>query len=566
MKNSRIKYNLKLFKRINTQQYMINEYDLFKKTEFDNSKLSALDMELYTASYLDTSKYPFSKPPYNTPLFPSQSGVDPYILWNYLNHNYYKNNIDEKKYNESIFIDQSISRTLYENSTVLNIGKSIYKNSIKPGSLKIIDKSSKTDVTLIDDGDCNVIIQNTASFSPVENLLIDLSFNEKYKYRIASKKTGYLIQDSSIYKNNAIPNKELKYVDGFTTTGSYVEPVGTQVLFEGSQSIELKNIAKYKLKENDYAISFWMSASAQPDDSEFKYLVCKQELTNLEIKEKSSGVITYKYKKILTGNFPFSIKLMSSGSNAGYIYFSRLGGDSEYFVTSSTPITDKQHHILCQKSGSKLQLYIDGVKDSETEFFIDSKTDNTSPIFIGSLNGENYFYTGKLDEFKLYNTALTDVQILSLSDNNYETCYALQSNKIGNVFYKHGDIIISTINPKYKNIFLGHDGNKTYTSQSMDTGFSVEFRGANKLYEHEIVCRIPANEFNFSSNPTLKINNYTDSEKFKPFVTGSDFKLYFTTIGLYNDNYELVAIAKLSNPLPKYEDKDLNIIVKFDVD
>jgi hypothetical protein len=30
--------------------------------------------------------------------------------------------------------------------------------------------------------------------------------------------------------------------------------------------------------------------------------------------------------------------------------------------------------------------------------------------------------------------------------------------------------------------------------------------------------------------------------------------------------YELVAVAKLVNPLPKYQDKDLNIIVRFDVE
>jgi hypothetical protein len=545
---------------------MINEYDLFKKISFNNEKISAIDAFVYTGSYIDTSKYPFSKVPYATPLFPSKSGVDPYIFWNYVNHNFYKNNVDDSKYNEVLFVDPAIDRVIYEDVTMLNIGQSIYKSMIKPNSITIVDKSTKSDLILVDDGNCNILVSNAAVFAPTQSLILDLSFNEKYKDRIANKPTNLKIQDNSIYKNHGIPTAPVSYTNGFATSGSVIENVGTQIAFHGSESIQLNNIKKYMLKESDYAIAFWMSASEQQDDSEFKYLVSKQELTNLEVKEKTSGLITYKYKKILTGNFPFSIKIASSGSNYGHLYFSRLAGDSEYFLTSSISVLNKQHHIVCQKSGSYLQLYINGIKDAETEFFLNGNTDNSSPLYIGSLNGEQYHYVGKLDEFKFYNTALLQNHIESLADNDYDTCYALQSNKVGNVFYKHGDVIISTINPKYKNILLGHDGNGSYTSESIDTGFSVEFRATNKIYEHEIVCKIPANEFNFSTNPTLKINNYTDTEQFKPFVTGSDFKLYFTTIGLYNDNYELVAIAKLANPLPKYEDKDLNIIVKFDVD
>jgi hypothetical protein len=38
-----------------------------------------------------------------------------------------------------------------------------------------------------------------------------------------------------------------------------------------------------------------------------------------------------------------------------------------------------------------------------------------------------------------------------------------------------------------------------------------------------------------------------------------------TTIGLYNDDRELLAVAKLANPLEKRDDVDMNVIVRFDM-
>jgi len=566
MNTKRIKYKLQLFKNINSQNYNINQRDLYKKISLTHEMLNSVGAAIYTGSYINASKYPFSKIPYDTILYPKNNAVDPYIYWNYLDHNFYKNNVTDSNYNDGMYLDTDIKRNFYENATVLNIPTEIYKSKIKPGSLVINDYSSKSNVRFIDDSNCNIILENTASFAPIENLILDYSFNEKYKERIAVSPSSILIKDLSIYKNNGIPTRALEYSHGFITTGSNSEFVGTQVVFDGSSSIFVNDIPQYKFKGNDYSIAFWIDTTTTSNDQEYQYILSKQQLTNLEVKEKKDGVITYKYKKLLTGNYPFSVRLITSGSQTGHLYFSRLGGDTEVFVTSSISVSDTQHHVVCQKSGSSLQIYIDGVLDSSFAGDVNGRTDNTSPIYFGSLNNETMFYTGKLDEIKIYNTVLTEAQIQTLADNDYDTCNALQTNQIGNIFYKHGDIVLSTINPKYKKVLLGHDGNGTYISGSQNTGFDINFRREHTLYEHEIVCKIPAAQFNFSTNPTLKINNESDTEKFKPFVTGSDFRLYFTTIGLYNDNYELLAIAKLANPLPKYEDKDINIIVKFDVD
>jgi hypothetical protein len=78
-----------------------------------------------------------------------------------------------------------------------------------------------------------------------------------------------------------------------------------------------------------------------------------------------------------------------------------------------------------------------------------------------------------------------------------------------------------------------------------------------------VLARINRGVLNISSNPTtLKDNN----AEIKSFATGSDFKPYITTIGLYNDRNELVAIGKLAQPIQKRNDIDVNLLVKIDLD
>ena len=74
-------------------------------------------------------------------------------------------------------------------------------------------------------------------------------------------------------------------------------------------------------------------------------------------------------------------------------------------------------------------------------------------------------------------------------------------------------------------------------------------------------CKANNREFNFSNNPT--------------FVTGSDGSFaestferdprsYITTVGLFSEANELLAVAKTSQPIPKSFDKEVLIKVKLD--
>lgn len=107
--------------------------------------------------------------------------------------------------------------------------------------------------------------------------------------------------------------------------------------------------------------------------------------------------------------------------------------------------------------------------------------------------------------------------------------------------------------------YMNISGFSLFMSGSRNGTFQA--RTEEKVNSTHYVCRINNDEFNYTNNPT--------------FVTGSngvlkyndmtyDPKVYITTVGLYNDANDLLAVAKLSQPLLKTFSRDLLIRCKLD--
>jgi len=99
--------------------------------------------------------------------------------------------------------------------------------------------------------------------------------------------------------------------------------------------------------------------------------------------------------------------------------------------------------------------------------------------------------------------------------------------------------------------------------------FFTSITGASKFQarREEIItsqhyfCRVPNKEFNFSSNPTFTTGS---NGSFTVPTFYKNPKSFITQVGLYNDNNELLAIAKLSKPLLKSYSREAIIKVKLD--
>jgi hypothetical protein len=151
---------------------------------------------------------------------------------------------------------------------------------------------------------------------------------------------------------------------------------------------------------------------------------------------------------------------------------------------------------------------------------------------------------------------------------------------IGNVFYSHGIITITR-------------DTDTARIGMLDNDWQLNYQSTNTIYENEILLVVDEDEFNTSTNPTavdfINLQNveYTtsfegtkrtskyDAATIKPeFLayeysssidpTGSFKAPYVTTIGLYDENMDMVAVAKLATPIKSTPDLPVNFLVRID--
>ncbi len=89
---------------------------------------------------------------------------------------------------------------------------------------------------------------------------------------------------------------------------------------------------------------------------------------------------------------------------------------------------------------------------------------------------------------------------------------------------------------------------------------NIAFNNTVELNSTIYFCRANNNEFNYSANPT-----YLNSSKLRVKNTTSDNPVaYITTVGLYSSDNELLAVAKLSEPLKKDPNTELTVRVRLD--
>jgi len=99
---------------------------------------------------------------------------------------------------------------------------------------------------------------------------------------------------------------------------------------------------------------------------------------------------------------------------------------------------------------------------------------------------------------------------------------------------------------------------------SSGSNTAVTFQNVTNINSTLLFCRATADEFNYSSNPT-----YVDTDGRIVVIdqgqedTQRGFS-FITTVGMYDANDNLLAVAKLSRPIEKNDEKDLTVRVRLD--
>jgi len=96
---------------------------------------------------------------------------------------------------------------------------------------------------------------------------------------------------------------------------------------------------------------------------------------------------------------------------------------------------------------------------------------------------------------------------------------------------------------------------------SIKLGAEFDARRTENVSTSHYFVRATNREFNFSNNPTFATGS---DGSFTEATFERDPKTFITTVGLYNDANEMIAVAKTSQPIPKSFDKEVLIKVKLD--
>jgi hypothetical protein len=151
---------------------------------------------------------------------------------------------------------------------------------------------------------------------------------------------------------------------------------------------------------------------------------------------------------------------------------------------------------------------------------------------------------------------------------------------IGNVFYSHGIITLT------KDTEIGGEKADAFNN------FRIDYKSTITIYENEFLLVVGEDEFNASTNPSSYIETnietgsinttfegvrkWRNSEKYQKAefgvyeysssidTTGSYLAPYITTIGLYDNNMDMVAVAKLATPVKSMPDLPVNFLVRID--
>jgi hypothetical protein len=452
-------------------------------------------------------------------------------------------------------------REFTDKVTVFSVPRQICGDNIHPGTLVITSGSYK----LSDDSNGNLLdITDTNQYSDPKHDSAYIGLWEGYRYLGLGVQKELELKVASKYSliGNA---RQVEFVDGkwgqgIEFTGAISEDPIT------NSRIELHNSAQMDFDE-DFSIGLWVKA---PTNQATTASYSKNEGEGNMRSLSNHGVNSIITKREWWGGHcPFAVRIYNqnaASANQGKVSVLRKSKASltgETNVKSTSTINDNAwHHICFTKTGNVLKLYIDGTLEAtETDSAHDLVTRTTCNIFVGGRKygkrthngnywvGENIIhpFKGSMDEIRLFDKGLTaaEVTLLYSSINN--------SNRVGNVMYEHGIATITTPSNTTKDL---------YHSSSFYDSFA--FKGSQDVTEHMYICNVLDGEYNSSFNNTLRVKQDPKSDTMQSYVTSSHFSPYVTTVGLYNDQGDLCAVAKLAQPVKNPSDYDTSYQIRFD--
>jgi hypothetical protein len=287
-----------------------------------------------------------------------------------------------------------------------------------------------------------------------------------------------------------------------------------------------------------------------------------------------------------SGNYYFNLYHETSSAASTAVQFSiaygnKLGSGSLLFDSS---ILDKSYSSTVY---GQFRTLINGDEDTDFTFLSGSNRETKTPQHVLVISVERARFKEKILPGSLTLTlgdsatiSLTDGSLISTTDTFVDAgrVYPIYSGSAGTV--KDGNTEYGKLYPDVGIIILNGDilesgsyiaplsassnidsrYNLTAFYDSISTGSNFSLRSEETLTSNYVFVRARNSEFNYSTNPS----NITGSGELLHNIMIDSPQVYITTVGLYNDNNDLLGVAKLSTPLLKDFTKEALIRIKLD--
>ena len=575
---------MSVYKPFSPSDYSIVPFNAHKQYKFSSSSAASNGIVTFVTQYQSQS----------IDLYSNNS-----IKYQQLDHLFYKNYITElsNKFGDVNYLKQK--RVLNEKANIISIPSGLYGHKIKPNSLfisasneKIIDDSYGN--ILLEDTDVNNYItdprDNIFNIGPVKGFKrYDLNTHDGFIENIFYKKGQSKVNKIGIYNT---PSDKFEYDDSYFLNKIYYKNVRysskrlysedgiykfPSIDFNGfSSGIMSYHDNKFNFNPNDdFAIEFWFRAPNEQfgigQSQVSAYILSKSSIKTI-VPTPAEDLSNSAQLQNVTAEpqYPFEI-IVEENKN---LVFKRSDGN----ITSTVKVAFdpvKTHHIICNVSSSLMSIYKNSVLVKQERDLTTKQTQNNANLYIGSKGDISNYFSGSLSQIKIYSKAFNQTQV----NEHYKSSNG--SPYIGNIFYSHG--LITITHPRYTSRFLADPlgigsmiiddadnnpslftvgGNEFLKNQQ---GISeIKFQGSHLIYENEYKCTIDEYEYNSTLNPTVRKNKSFNSENLANFATGSLFKPYITTVGLYNEKNELLVVGKLGQPIRTSNETDTTIVLRWD--
>ena len=245
----------------------------------------------------------------------------------------------------------------------------------------------------------------------------------------------------------------------------------------------------------------------------------------------------YRNLVLSPGDTQFTFKAAAGSKNSDDIY----------------AITLQRARIREKLDPGNWELNISGSGGSKTQRLIDDSGATTDSsvnaagrvfnIVSGSI-ADGVFASGSAEQY--FGLVYPDLGILVLDPDALDKSCSLGTQRASNTDNDNAQ--------KFFNVISG-------SGVTNSGAFGFVARNEEEVTSTHYFIRIKNSEYNFSNNPTYTSGSFGDFYNVDFF---KDPKSYITTIGLYSDSNELLAVAKLSKPLFKNFNREALVKVKLD--